>query len=246
LKYNFKFSAMKMKAIDCLNCSNTDCLIKKHSLDSGIESFLEQKKTIQSKKGQNIIIEGSPVHGLYFILNGKVKVYNSGINGREQIHRFAKNGEMIGQRGFSSHQHYPVGAVTIEDTLLCHFSFDIIKKILHTLPLLTYDFMTFFAEELFRSETKVRKFAHMTVREKVIDALLYFNRKFGLKNGFLNIGLSRKDIADFAGTTEEQVIRILSALKKENLITTVGKKIGISNPEHLKKEIDEHHFFIQS
>jgi CRP-like cAMP-binding protein len=62
----------------------------------------------------------------------------------------------------------------------------------------------------------------------------------------LNINLSRRDIADFAGTTEEQVIRVISALKKENLIKTSGKKLGIVDIDLLKKEIDEHHFFIQS
>lgn len=237
---------MKLKITDCKSCLNADCIIKKHCQDPGIENFLEHKKTIHYKRGQNIIIEGSPLHGLYFVYSGKAKIYNSGINGREQIHRFAKSGEMIGQRGFSSSQYYPVGSTAIEDSVLCHFSMDILKKTLQTFPLLTYDFMTFFAEELFRSETKVRKFAHMTVREKVIDAILYFNRKFGLKNSFLNIPLSRKDIADFAGTTEEQVIRNLSALKKEGVINTNGKKIGITNLDKLKKEIDEHHYFIQS
>ena len=97
---------------------------------------------------------------------------------------------------------------------------------LHEIPNLTFDLMLFYAEELNRSETKVRKFAQMTVREKVIDSFLYINRKFGQTDeGFFNIQLPRKDFADFAGTTEEQVIRIISSLKKENLLITKGKKI---------------------
>ena len=47
-------------------------------------------------------------------------------------------------------------------------------------------------------------------------------------------------------TTEEQVIRVLSALKKENLITTRGKRIGIVHVELLKKEISEHNFYLDS
>jgi len=86
----------------------------------------------------------------------------------------------------------------------------------------------------------------MTVREKVIDALLYINRKFGQRKNFIAMQLSRKEIADFAGTTEEQVIRVLSALKKDDLIALSGKKIGVPNADILKKEIAEHHYFIQS
>lgn len=86
----------------------------------------------------------------------------------------------------------------------------------------------------------------MNVREKVVDTLLYVNRKFGQQNGFLSILMTRKEIADFAGTTEEQVIRVISALKKEKLIVSNGKHLGIPNIELLKKEIDDHHYFIQS
>ena len=222
------------------------CLIKKHCGDDCLEKYIEKKNTLVCRKGQNIIIEGAPVHGLYFVYSGKVKVFNTGIYGREQILRFAKSGEMLGQRGFSTHQYYPIGALALEDTTLCYFTMDLMREMLQTEPKISYDFMVFYAEELNRSETKVRKFAHMTVREKVIDSLLYINRKFGQKNEFLNIMLSRKDLADFAGTTEEQVIRTLSILKKEGIITTVGKRIGIPDVEVLKREIDEHHYFIQS
>jgi len=87
----------------------------------------------------------------------------------------------------------------------------------------------------------------MTVREKVIDSFLYIYRKFGQnEDDFFNIQLPRKDFADFAGTTEEQVIRIISSLKKEKLLQTKGKQIGITNINLLKKEISEHNFFLDS
>jgi CRP-like cAMP-binding protein len=62
-------------------------------------------------------------------------------------------------------------------------------------------------------------------------------------NGLIEIELSRKEIADFAGTTEEQVIRVLSSLKKEALIKTVGKRIGILTIAKLQSEIIEHKYF---
>nr|WP_321454055.1 Crp/Fnr family transcriptional regulator [uncultured Carboxylicivirga sp.] len=237
---------MKLHNTDCNSCPNTECLIKKHCSDSGAARLIEAKTSIRCKKSHNVIIEGSPVHGLYFVQSGIIKVYNTGINGREQILRFAKGGEMLGQRGFSTHQTYPIGAVAMQDGVLCHFTMPVMQEVLSKMPKLSYDFMVFFAEELYRSETKVRMFAHMTVREKVIDALLYINRKFGQHLGYLNLLLSRKDIADFAGTTEEQVIRTLSSLKKEGLIKTGGKRLGIPNADAMKQEINEHHYFIQS
>ncbi|WP_431242344.1 Crp/Fnr family transcriptional regulator [Flavobacterium sp. P21] len=103
--------------------------------------------------------------------------------------------------------------------------------------------MLFYAEELNKSENNIRKIAHMNVRERVIDLLLYIHRKFGQTNGFIDIELSRKEIADFAGTTEEQAIRILSSLKKESLIKTEGKRVGILEVSTLRAEIMEHKYF---
>lgn len=235
-----------MKNEPCKTCQNLDCIIKRNSYSEGAEEFLVQKHTIQCKKGQQFILEGAPVHGLYFVYHGKVKVAKTGFQGREQIVRFAKDGEIIGHRGFGVGQSYHINAVALEDTVLCNFTNDVLQDMLHKMPNLTYDFMMFYAEELNRSETKVRKFAQMTVREKVIDAFLYIYRKFGQNGDYLNIQLSRKEIADFAGTTDEQVIRVISSLKKEGLLRASGKRLGIVDLPLLKKEISEHNFFLDS
>jgi CRP-like cAMP-binding protein len=230
--------------LECLTCKNSNCLIKKNATLPEIHELLENKHKFKVLKGQDVIIEGAPVHGIYFVFEGKVKVFKTGLLGKEQINRFAQDGDIIGHRGFGVGQYHKIGAMAMEDIVLCSFSSVELLKVLKTVPSLTFDFMSFYSEELNRSETKVRKFAQMTVREKVIDALLYINRKFGQTSGLLNFQLSRKQMADFTGTTDEQVIRVFSTLKKEKLIVSNGKKIGITDIKVLKKEILEHNYFL--
>lgn len=231
---------------DCINCENFNCLIKKNSIDKNIGDFLKKKHTIKCKKSQQFIMEGTPAHGLFFAYKGKVKVAKTGVNDREQIVRFAKDGEIIGHRGgFGSSKYYSISAQALEDTTLCYFSKDDLKNILLTIPSLTFDFMLFYADELSESETRVRKLAQMSVRERVVDTLLFMDEKFGSTDELLNISLSRKDYADYSGTTEEQVIRVLSSLKKEGLVNAKGRKLGILNSEKLKEEISKHTFNIE-
>ncbi|MDG1518385.1 MAG: Crp/Fnr family transcriptional regulator [Flavobacteriales bacterium] len=230
--------------MECLNCKNTNCLISKNATLPEIHELLEKKHKFRVLKGQDVIIEGAPVHGIYFVFKGKVKIFKTGLLGKEQINRFAQDGDIIGHRGFGAGQYHKIGAMAMENIVLCSFSSVELLKVLKTIPSLTFDFMSFYSEELNRSETKVRKFAQMTVREKVIDALLYINRKFGQTSGQLNFQLSRKQMADFTGTTDEQVTRVFSTLKKEKLILSNGKKIGINDIEVLKKEINEHNYFL--
>lgn len=234
---------MKEDHAICYSCSNENCFIKKHLHLEQMKQYVAKKQSFVCKKTNQFITEGAPLQGLYFICSGKVKTVKTGINGREQIVRLTSNGDTIGFRGFGTSKRYLIGAYALEDTVLCNFSNETMLEILQNVPEFTYALMLFYAEELNKSENNIRKIAHMNVRERIIDLLLYIHRKFGQLDGFIDIDLSRKEIADFAGTTEEQAIRILSSLKKEMLIKTIGKKIGILNVSGLRSEIMEHKYF---
>lgn len=234
---------MKEDEAVCYTCRNENCFIRKHLYVEQMQSYALKKQHFVCKKSNSFITEGAPMQGLYFICSGKVKTIKTGINGREQIVRLTQNGDTVGFRGFGTGKRYLIGAAALEDTVLCHFSNETMLEILHNVPEFTYALMLFYAEELNKSENNIRKIAHMNVRERVIDLLLYIHRKFGQMNGLIDIELSRKEIADFAGTTEEQAIRILSCLKKEALIKTVGKRICILDIPQLRAEIKEHKYF---
>ncbi|MEL1253235.1 Crp/Fnr family transcriptional regulator [Flavobacterium sp. DGU38] len=235
---------MKEELAICDTCANENCFIKKHLHLEQMQQYVSKKHSFICKKSQQFIIEGAPLQGLYFICKGKVKTVKTGINGREQIVRLTTNGDTIGFRGFGTSKRYLIGAYALEDTILCNFSNETMMDILKNVPEFTYALMLFYADELNKSENNIRKIAHMNVRERVIDLLLYIHKKFGQNNnGLIEIELSRKEIADFAGTTEEQAIRILSSLKKETLIKTVGKRIGLLSPSKLQSEIMEHKYF---
>ena len=234
------------KDLSCTSCENLKCIIKSNLTTIDDSLLVENKSTLRCKKGQQFIMEGAPVNGLFFILKGTVKVFRTGINGREQIVRFAKEGEIIGHRGFGTEEYYSIGAVALKDTILCYFSKENLQETLLNNPKFAFDMMLFYANELNRSENKVKSISQMTVRERVIDSLLYIHRKFGELKGFLNLPLSRREYAEYSGTTEEQVIRVFSALKKEGIIAAKGKKIGITNIDSLKKEINDHNYFLDS
>jgi CRP/FNR family transcriptional regulator, anaerobic regulatory protein len=224
----------------CEDCINENCFIKKHIHLDKMKEYAEKKISFSCKKSHQFIVEGAPTQGLFFIYKGKVKTVKTGINGKEQIVRLTKEGDAVGFRGFGVSNRYLIGAYALEDSILCNFNNEDMMALLKNVPEFTFDLMLFYAEELNKSENNIRKITQMNVRERVIDILLYIHRKFGQENGILTLDLSRKEIADFAGTTDEQVIRILSSLKKENLIDTSGKKITLTNLEVLRKELRYH------
>ncbi len=88
--------------------------------------------------------------------------------------------------------------------------------------------MMFFAEELKVSERKMRNLAHMPVKGRVALALLTLDEKFGvLPDGFIDLTLTKQDLASYTGATYETVFRVLNDLSEEKLVKLSGKKIGI-------------------
>lgn len=203
----------------------------KHSIDLN-------RKNIVFKKGEQIIREGDPVNGIYFVYNGKVKVHKKW-GEKEIIIRFANNGDIIGHRGLGTQNAiFPISATALETTTVCFIELDFFLSTLKVNTDLTYQLMLFFADELKESESKMLNLAHMMVKGRIILAILKLEEQFGTNEaGFIDINLSRQNLADVAGTTYETVFRILNELSLQNLIVTDGRAIHIKEHEELKKLI---------
>lgn len=193
------------------------------------------------KKGRNIIVEGQPVFGIYFVQHGKVKIISTGLDGNEQVVRLAADGHVLGHRGYTS-ETYSIGAIAMTDSIICFFDNHVLYDGFMANPRFTYNLMMFYSRELRKIEQRIKYFAQMTVMEKVAFALLYIWETFGLDEHekSLKISLSRQEIANIAGTTADQVSRQITLLKNEKAISTKGKKIFITNQDLLKNMISRY------
>ena len=54
-------------------------------------------------------------------------------------------------------------------------------------------------------------------------------------NSYLNISLTREELANIVGTATESVIRLLSEFKSDKLVELNGRKIKILNTKGLEK-----------
>lgn len=227
------------KEIHCSNCMNYQCLFS-HSKARHTSELLQKHKTvIHCRKDQYIFYEGGPVNGIFFVLEGKVKIFKTGIGGRQQIVRLARPGDILGHRGFGGRNIYPISAQALVDCLICLVETNVFFDMLRNDPDLSLRLMLFYADELKHSETRIRNQAQMTIREKVADALLTIYDSYGSdENGYLNAVLSRQDIADLAGTNKEQISRQLSEFNADRLVKLEGKQICLPQPDELRRMLE--------
>ncbi|TBO41816.1 Crp/Fnr family transcriptional regulator [Pedobacter kyonggii] len=212
------------------NCDLKTCFMCQLTLKEWHPAIESHKRNFIAKKGEVIIKEGDQVSGVYFVTSGNVKVHKQW-GDKELILRFANDGAIIGHRGISSSiSTYPISATALETTKLCFVDIDFFKTTIKVNQEFAYGLLMFYADELHASEKKMRNLALMSVKGRLAVAILGLRDQFGLDDeGFLNLALSRQDLAAFTGATYETVFRTMNELLAEKLIIVKGKQIGILN-----------------
>ena len=222
----------------CNNCTSTNCFINRYVSAEWKEKIITGKSAQRYKSGTSVLKEGEPVLGIYFIFSGKVKVYNTGPDGRSQIVRLAGSGDILGHRGLGINMRYPISASTLEEATICFIkTIDFIRALEHN-PAFAINLLMFYASELRRAEHKLRSLSQMTVKQKLADTLLTIRDIYGTRKlhgkKVLAVKLSRQEFADIIGASIEEVIRTFSVFKKEGTLGLEGKYISIMNSKHLE------------
>ncbi|HVU84083.1 MAG TPA: Crp/Fnr family transcriptional regulator [Puia sp.] len=193
------------------------------------------KKIFTCKKNEILFKEGDKVEGVYFMLEGVVKVHKSWESEKELIIRFAKGNDILGHRGLSTYSNiYPITATALSKTTACFIDLAFFRTTMQVNPGFSYAFMMFLADELLLSEQRMRDLAHMPVKARIARVLISLEKKFGTnKEGFITFPVSRQDIASYAGTTYETVYKSILDFSNAGIINTNGKSIAILDTEAL-------------
>lgn len=218
----------------CENCiirqMNSLKALKKEEL----KRMSDNKETKTIKKGQVIFKEGERLGGVFCVRNGISKLSKMSDNGRDQIVKFAKKGEVLGQRSVIAAEATNLSATALEDMQVCFIPKSLIEEPLKTNPVFTNAVLKQMSKDLKFADDVIVNMAQKGVRQRLAETLIYLEDNFGIDSeGYLYLQLSRADIAGVVGTATELLIRTLTKLKKENIIATEGKRIKIENKKAL-------------
>lgn len=221
---------------DCKHCSNRFQSVFCKTENDYVSEIEAMKVCTSIKKGDTIFREGSFASGVYCINGGKVKLSMLGDEGKEQIVRMAKPGDIVGYKALLSGDRYSATATAIEDCNVCFIPREIFLLILQKDASLSFEMMKILSNELKRAEEKITHLAQKSVRERLAETILFLKETYEIdEENYINVNLSREEIANLVGTATETTIRLLSEFNKDNIIDLSGKKIKITNLPKLVK-----------
>jgi CRP-like cAMP-binding protein len=157
-------------------------------------------------------------------------------NGKDQIVKLVKPGELLGQRSMISDEVANLSAVALEDMEVCFIPKMEIINFFNENNEFSMNLMRTICGDLKDSDDHMVSMAQKTVKARLAETLLYLHETFGKnEDDTLRIQLSREELAGMIGTATESCIRLLSDFKKLGLIELVGKKIVLKDVSKLKK-----------
>lgn len=190
----------------------------------------------QYKKGTIIYEEGGRINGFYVVCRGIIKIYKTGFDGKDQIIRFAKPGDIMGFRSTITGELACTTSKTIEDAEIAYIPGDMVKSLVKTNGEFAMDLLQIACLELGEANDYITDIAQKTVRERLAEVLIHLKWTFDLdRDNYLQIALTREELASIVGTATESVIRLLSEFRQDKLIELHGRKIKILDEQKLIK-----------
>ncbi|MCM3114585.1 Crp/Fnr family transcriptional regulator [Neobacillus sp. MER 74] len=193
------------------------------------------------KKQSHVFLQGDPLENVYFIYDGKIKIYKSDINGKEQIVAIAKKGEMFPHVGFFRKGDYPAYAEVLESSTLIAIPISKFETVLIDNPELCIKVFKVLGEKIVDLQNRLEEQILNNTYEQIVKLLIRLAQNHGkeqedgtilLKSEFTN-----KDLANMIGTTRETISRTLTKMKKDELIEVDDEGNMIVDIKILMEEI---------
>jgi CRP-like cAMP-binding protein len=196
-----------------------------------LSEFAMKKKL---KRGEIIYEEASSPTAIYRLKSGKVKIEQSTEHGETRMVYLYTPGDFFGFRPLMSGAMHPVTAQAIEP---CEIEIYAAKKFMkltsRSEPLMT-NMMSILSYEFNVWINLITSLSHKSTKERLAQILLILETKYDNPIDQCLIALSKRDMANYAETTEETVVRILSFFEREAIVAKKKNKIQILRNDTLR------------
>jgi CRP-like cAMP-binding protein/FixJ family two-component response regulator len=237
IESRLKKAELNHKAIPS-GINGVNALIEIVQGEQALKNFVEGRHIDKYKKKQRIFSAGNHPIRLYYVQKGRVKVYKTNEDGKELILKIVNQGEFFGYVALLENTLYKENADALENAEIASIPKSEFDELMQSNPEVARKFISLLASNVSEREEQLVHIAYNSLRRKVADALLRLREKYNDNPDDFSIHLSRENLAAFAGTATESLIRTMTDFKAEKIIDIKDGKITILNAEKLQRLVN--------
>lgn len=195
--------------------------------------ILKNSNIVKFNKKEIIFRQGTRTSHFMYVKSGLVKIYKEGKNNRAIIMKISKPGEYIGLMSVFGSDTYQFSGAAIMTTEVGIIDRDVFMYIFKN----NGNFAQKIVENVSRTGLflfeKLLSYSHKQLPGRIADVILYFAEQIYNSEEF-EFPLTRKELAELAGTTKESFIRTLTEFKNDKIIDLNGSKVKINSMKIIK------------
>lgn len=186
----------------------------------------------EANKGESIFFEGDDAVGFYMMLEGKIKIFKTSFEGREQILHIYGPGEPFGEVPVFHGRPYPANAVSLNKGKVLFFPRQEFIDLVHANPSIALNMLAMLSMRLRRFATQIEHLSLKEVPGRLASHLLYLGEEQG-SHERVTLDIPKGQLASLLGTTPETLSRIFAKMSRDGIIRISGREVDILDMDSL-------------
>lgn len=189
-------------------------------------------------RGETIYRQGDSSTMLRVVVAGNVKLVSHTLEGESVLLEMLQPGDFFGNPAAGNKDVYNETAETQTDACILSIRLGDFRDIMNRFASVAMSVLNITTDRLRESRQRIRHLSTLSVRKRLAHILVTLVNKFGEENRhgqLIQLPLSRRDLADMAGTSTETTSRIMSQFQDDNLIASGRQWVAVKDkPELLR------------
>ncbi len=187
-------------------------------------------------KGETIYRQGDSATMLRVVVAGNVKLAAHTLEGESVLLDMLQPGDFFGNPTARGRDVYSETAETQTSACILSIRLSDFREVMNRYPSVAMAVLDITTDRLNESRQRIQHLSTLPVTKRIAHILVTLGNKFGEKDSrglLIQLPLSRKDLADMAGTSPATASRIMSQFQNDNLITSGRQWVAINNKAEL-------------
>lgn len=182
-------------------------------------------------KGTLLFAQGAPADRCHALIEGRMRIAQSGAEGDQIIVRFVGPGETFGTVALFTDRRYPAEATAVVDSIEISWPEATLLELIKRHPQIALNLVKIVGSRLREAQERLRETATQRVDQRIAHALLRLVHRDATQDSkgkaAIEFPVTRQDLAEMCGATLYTVSRVLTAWEKAGYITTRRKQLTI-------------------
>lgn len=201
--------------------------------ETEIDKVIENSNVVTFNKKEIIFRQNTRTSHIMFIKSGMVKIFKEGRNGKYIILKVALPRDFLGLISIYGGDTHHYSASAIQGAEICFVDINVFNEILATNGDFASNIIGRISTDGLFIFDRLMSQSHKQLPGRIADVILYFSDVI-YKSEEFEFPLTRRELAELAGTTKESFIRTLAEFKHDKIIDLDGSMVKINSKKIVK------------